>query len=335
MSDSTLALVTGASGFVGGQLAHRLLSDGYQVRLLLRNPDAISFALSERCEIIQGDLNDQFAMRQAVKDCRYAFHCAANAKTWDTRANYEAANVRGVHNLLTALSTANFSLSRLVHISTVDVYGYPDSPCDELSPLRKAGFGYGDSKLDGELLLCHYADAHNMPYVIIRPGNIIGPGSQFIGQIDEALRTNAMLTIQNGSANAGLVYIDNLIDYILWAASSEAALNEIYNVRDDYDVSWQEFIIRLQQLTQHPGSIRNLSYRAANLTATLLEKLYRITGRHTEPPLHQLLVCMFGKTCGHSAEKIRIASGIRSAVGFEDAMARSVAWLGQSRNGAT
>lgn len=334
MSDSALALVTGASGFVGGHLAQRLLSDGYQVRLLLRNPEAINPALSERCELVHGDLNDQPALQQAVRDCHYVFHCAANTKTWDTRANYESANVHGVHSLLTALSATNFVLERLVHVSTVDVYGYPDAPCSEASPTRKVGFGYGDSKLDGEILLRGYADAHNIPYVIVRPGNIIGPGSQFIEQIDEALRANTMLTIQNGRANAGLVYIDNLIDYILWAASSEAAMHETYNVRDDYDVSWQQFLIHLQGLTRHSGAVRNLPYRTANLTATIFEKFYRITGRSTEPPLHQLLVCMFGKTCGHSADKIRMASGIRSAIGFEDAMARSVAWLEQTGNQA-
>lgn len=330
MTDSALALVTGASGFVGGRLAQRLLDEGYRVRLLLRRPEAASHSLRQHCEVIHGDLNNAVALQQAVQDCHYVFHCAANANTWDCRENYEAANVRGVHALLTALSTSNFVLRRLVHISTVDVYGYPDSPCNEQSPTRKVGFGYGDTKLDGELLLRAYADAHNIPYVIIRPANIIGPGSQFIEQIDAALRAGSMLTIQRGSANAGLVYIDNLIDYLLWSADADEALNEIYNVRDDYDVSWREFIVRLQQLTHNPSGVKNLPYRVAFLSATVLEKLYQLGGRSSEPPLHRLLVCMFGKTCGHSADKIRSSSGIHSAIGFDEAMARSAAWLASS-----
>lgn len=336
LSESGLALVTGASGFVGGQLAKRLLHEGYRVKLLLRRPEAASAFLLSRCEVIQGDLNNQSAVAQAVKDCDFVFHCAANASPWDSLKNYQDANVRGVHTLLRALSTTNYCLQRLVHVSTVDVYGYPDSPCTELSATRKVGFGYGDSKLDGELLLRSFADAHNIPYVILRPANIIGPGSQFIEQIDEALRTGKMLTIENGSANAGLVYIENLIDYMLWAAHSEAALNEVYNVRDDYDVSWLDFLTRLQTLTKCQSSVKNLPYRAAILAATMLEKLYRVTGRqHLEPPLHKLLVCMFGKTCGHSAEKIRAASGIHGAVDFDNAMLASVSWLQQSRSIAT
>lgn len=334
MTDSPLALVTGASGFVGAHLARRLLGEGYQVRLLLRRPQAADAALRSQCEVVQGDLNNANALQQAVKDCQYVFHCAANAKTWDTRENYEASNVRGVYTLLNALSNTNFSLRRLVHISTVDVYGYPDLPCNEQNPTSKAGFGYGDSKLDGELLLRSYAEAHNVPYVIIRPANIIGPGSQFIEQISDALRSRSMLTIQNGSANAGLVYVDNLIDYMLWSATADTALNETYNVRDDYDVSWKEFITRLQQLIGDTGSVRNLPYRAAFLTASILEKLYRLAGRSGEPPLHPLLVCMFGKTCGHSSDKIRSASGIDSAIGFDEAMARSVAGLADTRSQA-
>lgn len=331
MSDSPLALVTGASGFVGSSLAHRLLGDGYQVRLLLRRPEAAPLQLRERCEIFHGDLNNASVMQQAVKACDYVFHCAANANTWDTLDNYEAANLRGVHSLLLALSRNNLSLKRLVHLSTVDVYGYPDTASDEQSATRKTGYGYGDSKLDGETLLRSYGNAHNIPYVILRPTNIIGPGSQFIEQIDEALRTRSMLTIDRGSANAGLVYIDNLIDYMLWSAKSDAALNNTYNVRDDYDVNWQEFITRLQQLTGNESSVRNLPYRAAKLTASILETLYRMGGRTTEPPLHRLLVDMFGKTCGHHADKIRSASGFQSAIGFDEAMALSVVALQASR----
>jgi len=333
LSDSPLALVTGASGFVGGSLARRLLDDGYTVRLLLRRPEAAPHVLRERCEIFHGDLNNASVMRQAVKGCDYVFHCAANANTWDTQDNYEAANLRGVHSLLMALSRNNLSLKRLVHLSTVDVYGYPDAACDEQSATRKTGYGYGDSKLDGETLLRSYGDAHNIPYVILRPTNIIGPGSQFIEQIDEALRNRSMLTIDRGSANAGLVYIDNLIDYILWSATSDTALNNIYNVRDDYDVNWREFITRLQQLTGDKSSVRNLPYRAAKLAASVLEALYRVGGRTSEPPLHRLLVDMFGKTCGHPGEKIRSASGIHSAIAFDEAMALSVAELpaGQSK----
>ncbi len=330
MSESTLALVTGASGFVGGHLASRLLREGYRVKLLLRRPQAASDVLLSHCEIIEGDLNNQAAVEAAVAECDYVFHCAANANTWDTHKSYQDANVLGVRTLLRALTKVNLSLRRLVHVSTVDVYGYPDSPCTELSATRKVGFGYGDSKLDGELLLRNRADGHNIPYVILRPANIIGPGSQFIEQINEALRTGKMLTIDKGSANAGLTYIDNLLDYLLWAAQSEDALNEVYNVRDAYDVSWLDFLTRLQELTQPRSKITNLSYRSAMLAATVLEKLYRATGRsQIEPPLHKLLVCMFGKTCGHSAEKIRAASGFSSAIGFDEAMALSVECLSE------
>ncbi len=319
--------VTGASGFLGGRLARRLLDEGYQLSLLVRPTAALDATLKSQCHIVYGDLGDQHALGRAVHDCEWIFHCAANVKTWDSVDNYYRANVAGVQHLLDALVRNSPALKRFVHISTVDVYGYPSAPADESSPVRKTGFGYGDSKLEGEQRVLRMASDHNLPFTIIRPGNIIGPGSQFISEIGTALKNGTMLTINGGRAHAGLIDVDNLIDLILWAAHSDTARNEIYNARDKADINWREYLEQLQRALNTPRPIRDLPFPTAMLLARSLEWLFRLVRSKREPPLHRLLVCMFGKTCGHSAEKIRQRSGLPSRISLETSIRRSAQWF--------
>ena len=320
-------LVTGASGFLGGRLARRLLDEGYQLSLLVRPTAALDATLKSQCHIVYGDLCDQNALELAVRDCEWIFHCAANVKTWDSDDNYYRANVAGVQHLLDALVQNSPALKRFVHISTVDVYGYPIAPADESSPVRKTGFGYGDSKLEGEQRVLRMASDHNLPFTIIRPGNIIGPGSQFISEIGTALKSGHMLTIGGGLAHAGLIDVDNLIDLILWAADSDTALNETYNARDESDMNWRECLSQLQRALNAPKPIRDLSFPTAMLLARSLEWIFKLSRTRREPPLHRLLVCMFGKTCGHGADKIRRHSGLPSRIAIDQSIQRSAQWF--------
>jgi len=321
------ALVTGATGFIGGRLAQRLIEDGWSVRLLVREPGRVSAALQAAAELAEGDLGDLAALCRAVGNTAVIFHCAANVRTWDTWDAYYASNVVGVKNLLDAIGRENPGLSRLVHLSTVDVYGYPTVPCDEQGATGGGAFGYGRSKSLGEALVRESGDALRIPYAILRPCNVIGPGSQFIVRIGDELRRGVMLEIDGGHANAGLLYIDNLVDRMLWAAQAGNAAGQCYNVRDNYDVSWAMFLERFRKAIDGKGIIINLPFPVANALAHGLEAFHRAFLSSREPLLHPLLVHIFGRSCGHSAEKIRTASGNGDRIGFHEAMKRSVQWF--------
>ena len=320
------ALVTGATGFIGGRLAARLLNEGWAVRALVRNEERLPADLRGKIEVIAGDLADLRALGQAVAGVDVIFHCAADVKTWDSFEAYYAANVQGVENLLNAIIQRNPRLSRLVHVSTVDVFGFPQEAGDEHCSPVESGFGYGDTKLLGEAMVHERCGKTGIPYTIIRPGNVIGPGSQFISRIGSELSSGLMLTVDGGRANAGLVYVDNLIDYMLWAARSEAALAQCYTARDNYDVTWSTFIWKFRSAINGKGLVLNLPFWAADGLARMFAVIWRIVMPSREPLLHPLLVRIFGRTCGHSAEKIRRDSGLASRIGFEEAMARSARW---------
>ncbi len=322
------ALVTGATGFVGNHLAERLLLAGWSVRLLVRDSNKLTPTLRAGCELITGDLIHIDAVSRAVRGVDVIFHCAANVSTWDTHDAYYAANVVGVQNLLHAIASENKTLPptfRLVHVSTMDVYGFPELPCTELSATTGGGFGYGVSKLQGENVVRELADKSGISYAIIRPGNVIGPGSQFITRIGAELKFGIMLTVDGGREHAGLVYIDNLVDCLIWAADAPAADRACFNVRDDYDVDWATFISTFRRGIKGKGLVLNMSFAVADKLAGALEALHKTLLPRFEPMLHRLIVRFFGRTCGHSADKIH--AYCKTRISFEVAMQESISWF--------
>jgi nucleoside-diphosphate-sugar epimerase len=317
-------LVTGATGFIGRHLAQRLLGEGWHLRLLVRDRQRLAPDLVTGSEVMVGDLADPVALARAVGGVECVFHCAANVHTWDRPAHYIASNVIGVRNLMEAMAA---EAPRLVHLSTVDVYGFPTRPCTEAGPTGGGGFGYGESKLQGEAVVRALGAAHGIPYTILRPTNVIGPGSPFIIRIGEALRSGVMLTVDGGQVNAGLLFVDHLVDYMMWAARAERARGETYNVRDREDMTWATFIRRFREAIGGRGLVVDLPFALADALAGGLEVVHRAFLPAREPLLHRLLVRIFGRTCGHDATRIRVDSGLVGHLSAEQALEQSFRWF--------
>ncbi|MBI1764697.1 MAG: NAD-dependent epimerase/dehydratase family protein [Acidobacteria bacterium] len=118
------AFVTGATGFVGGNLVRALLADGVQVRALVRpNSDQRNLA-GLPVELVSGDLDSQANLTEQVAGCEVIFHVAALYSLWmrDAAAIYRA-NVTGTGNLLAAARQAG--IKRFIHTSSVAAIGVP------------------------------------------------------------------------------------------------------------------------------------------------------------------------------------------------------------------
>ena len=327
-------LVTGATGFIGGHLALRLLEQGQRPRLLVRDPGRLHPRLREAAQVLRGDLLEPASLLPAVQGCARVFHCAANVATWDRAEAYEAVNVDGVRNLLQALAAQGPALPvRLVHLSTVDVYGYPREPADESAQAEGGDFGYGRSKARGEALLRAEATRLGLSWCVLRPANVMGPGSPFIQRIGDELRAGLMLRVGGGRADCGFLYIDNLLDAMLWAAQAPEAHQGVFNVRDPLSISWARFLAELRAGIGGKGLVLDLPEPVAEAAAWLLQAGHRLLRLRGEPLLHPLLVRMFARSCGHSIERLRAAGAPLGAVGYEQAMQGSVRWYLEQRSG--
>ena len=131
-------LVTGATGFIGGNLARELCARGYEVRALVRPGSSVLTIEDKSVERVEGDILDRESVRRAVSGCRGVFHCAAAYTFWSKDPQgVRRANVTGTVNVLQCAADAG--AERIVYTSTVSTIGMP--PCNCSLPRRRISPG--------------------------------------------------------------------------------------------------------------------------------------------------------------------------------------------------
>lgn len=169
-------LVTGATGFIGGNLARELGAQGHAVRALVR-PGSSQLALRDTgITAVPGDILDAGSVRDAAAGCEAVFHCAAAYTFWSPDPQLvRRTNVEGTANVLQGAMQAG--VSRIVYTSTVSTIGLPpDGLGDEDTPLDpQTLYGhYKQSKYAAEQVALRMAAA-GAPVVIVNPTAPIGP----------------------------------------------------------------------------------------------------------------------------------------------------------------
>lgn len=329
MTHDAPPVVTGATGFIGARLAERLIEAGQRPRLLVRDPARLRPALRAGADILVGDLTDQESLIPLLTKAGHLFHCAANVSTWGPWAAYERVNVQGVQTLLHAMRRVGGLQGRLVHLSSMDVYGFPALPQGEEAPATGGMFGYGRSKLAGEALVRAEAECQGFDYTIFRPGNVIGPHSQFIRRLGDELRASLMLKVSHGRADFGFLYIDNLIDTLLWAVQTPATAGQCFNIRDPVTIDWACFLADLKAGVKGRALVLDMPFAISDVAARVMELPWRLLKLPGEPLLHRLLVRIFGRTCGHDISCLTRAGAPLGRVGYKDGMNRAIAWYNQ------
>jgi len=173
-----IALLTGASGFVGSAVARKLIGAGFTVRALVRPTSNISRLAGLDLERVVGDLRDAEAVTRAMTGARHVFHVAADYRLWapDPKEIY-ASNVDGTRTLMEAAMRAG--VERVVYTSSVATL--KTSPrgevADETAPLneRDAVGAYKQSKVAAERLVEALVE-RGLPAVIVNPSTPVGAG---------------------------------------------------------------------------------------------------------------------------------------------------------------
>jgi nucleoside-diphosphate-sugar epimerase len=322
--------VTGASGFLGGRLAQILQERGEDVVLLARPTSDLRHLSGTSVRVVRGDLSDRAALREAVKDVTHIFHCAACSTDWARPEVYVEANVTGTENLLDA-ALQSPKLERFVHVSTTDIYGYPQVPCSEEQPFVDAGLPYNSTKGRGEQAVWNAYREQGLPIAIVRPATIFGPrGKDFTLEVATMLRQRMMITIDGGSAPGGFTYVDNVVEAMLSAGSSSKALGQAYNVSDGTGATWSTYLGLFAERLQVPKPWLNLSFPAAMGLARLLEAPHRYLKLGGRPLLTVHAVHLLGIDQEFPIDKAVRDLDFKPAVSLEAGIDRSVAWLRDS-----
>ncbi len=208
--------ITGASGFIGGKIAERLLAEGRRVRVLARRPLPHLEALG--AEVIPGDLDNREALRRGCLGTETVFHVAGRVGVWGPRSEFFHVNVGGTQNVIAACREAG--VPRLVYTSSPSVvYNGGDlAGIDESAPLcLHAPCGYPTSKAaaEREVLAAH---GPNFATVALRPHLVWGPGDKnVVPRVLALARTGRLKIIGSGRNKVDVTHISNVVDAHLLA----------------------------------------------------------------------------------------------------------------------
>jgi nucleoside-diphosphate-sugar epimerase len=330
-SSDEVCLITGATGFIGGRLAGRLLEEGYAVRCLVRASSDTSPLDLLDVQLAVGDLTRPRSLLRAVEGCRYVFHCGALVSDWATTQELARTNVDGTRNLLEAAVGA--SVRRFIHFSTTDVYGYPGGTAiDETYAASRFRNWYAKTKLHAEAEVRRVERAHSLKAVTLRPATVYGPGStDVIGEIARAIDARHMLLIDGGRAVAGLCYVENLMDIAVLALRHGAAPGHAFNVSDGLDITWRQLTDDLADGLGSPRVRRSLPYWLANGIGFSLEHGYRLlrrtVGLNAPPLLSRQAVQVLGINQDFSSRRARDMLGWEPRVDYREGLEATLAWL--------
>ena len=216
MNAHTPTFVTGASGFIGGRLAERLLASGRRVRVLARRPLPALEKLG--AEVLLGDLHDAEALHRGCAGAGSVFHVAGRVGVWGPPADFFHVNVEGTRNVIAACRAAG--VRRLIYTSSPSVvyHGGDLSGVDESALLcTTAPCAYPTSKAAAERLVSE-SNSASLATISLRPHLVWGPGDQNVVPRVLALAKKGRLKIIGPGRNkVDVTHISNVVDAHLLA----------------------------------------------------------------------------------------------------------------------
>lgn len=242
----TTALVTGASGLVGGEVTRQLSAEGVRLRLLTRpttRPDRLPRVAFD---LVDCPSLDRACLRRAVAGVDIVFHLAgridsgAAFRTDDPGDAYVRDNVTLTERLLQAC--LDEGTSRFVFLSSSSVYA-PDavSPVDEDAPTDPLS-AYGRSKLAAERALWRWRE-RGVGATVLRAPIIYGPGDRhFRPIVDKVMRLPAIPLPDGGRHLHDLVHVSDVAALAIRAARSDRAEGRTYNATSGKPLSQREIV---------------------------------------------------------------------------------------------
>src|SRR5881392_3233953 len=255
-------LVTGSNGFIGSKVVEKLLEYGFTtVRCLVRpssNLDRLKRLLGEvyadrNVEFFTGDLLSRDDCRKVTAGVSIIYHLAAGMEKSFAGAFMNSA--LGTRNLMDAFIERG-EPKRFVNVSSFSVYSNlslkrgallnETCPLEDSPQERFDAYGFG--KLKQEELVKQNGERYKLPYVIVRPGAVFGPGKQELsGRI--GINTFGFFIHLGGRNRLPLTFVDNCAEAIVLAGITPGVDGEIFNVVDDDLLTSKEFMRAYRERT--------------------------------------------------------------------------------------
>lgn len=235
-----VVLVTGATGSIGGRLVEKLVIEHQaQVRVLVRNLSNLSRISRLPVSVYQGDVTDFEAVGRAIQGCDFVFHCAYAFGT--PPVEQERVAVDGSRNV--AQAVLQHKVKSLVYVSSISVYEpLEDGDLDEMAPKKPSGWTYADTKKKAEKVMLELHSQYGLPVAIVQPTIVYGPFVKgWTQSLLNQLKSGTVVLPDEGASLCNAVYIDDVADSLILAATNPKAIGETFLISGLEPVTWREF----------------------------------------------------------------------------------------------
>jgi nucleoside-diphosphate-sugar epimerase len=332
-SSTDRILVTGSNGFVGVKVVETLLEYGFAnlrcfvrpssqlerlKKVLDRHPAGINV------ELFSGDLLSPGDCREAAEGISIIYHLAAGFDKSFAGAFMNSA--LATRNLMDGF-LQHGQPKRFVNVSSFAVYSNlklkRGALLDESSPLEEAPQerydAYAFGKLKQEALVKDYGDRYRLPYVILRPGTIFGPGQLGLsGRV--GIDTFGFFLHVGGSNILPLTFVDNCAEAIVLAGLKPGIDGEIFNIVDDGTLTSSQFFRAYKKRVKSFFSVR-VPYFVAHGLCFLWEKYSHWSKGQLPPAFNRRRCAAEWKGNRFSNQKIQQQLGWKPRVDIQTAMA--------------
>jgi nucleoside-diphosphate-sugar epimerase len=318
-------MVTGASGFVGGALVRHLAAAGVRVRALVRDRAKAGYIAGvEGVEVVDGDLGNELSLRKAAEDCAVVFHVAA--ALGGSPEQQARVNVEGTRAL--AIAAAQMRVRRLVHVSSIAVYGFDGLPdvIDEDTRPSASRYAYTLTKRAAESVLRLVCSETGLKCSIVRPGMIYGPRSHpwTVQMHDLATRWPVIPFIGDGRGYLSPIHIDDVVSMCVLAATHPQAVGQAFNASADPGVTWRDFLGGYARLSGRPVRWLGVPKPLVGLMLPLARLAASPESLLVDTPA---VLDHFTRRVVYSTAKARRVLGWQPRWGIEDGLADALAWL--------
>ena len=239
MENRTIAVVTGANGFVGSHLVDYLIEKNFKVRCIVRKSSDLKWLTNKEVEIFDCGLLDKVGLRKAFADAEYIFHVAGVVKSKHPIGYFDG-NVKTTETLLEVAKEFKTKIKRFLIVGSQTASGPSrdaNSPVDENSECKPITT-YGRSKREQEIVAQKYFN--ELPITICRAPAVYGERDTEIFIFFQTFAKGLFTTIGLNKKVISLIHVRDLVEGFYLAAMSEKGKSETFFISSEKFYSWEE-----------------------------------------------------------------------------------------------
>jgi nucleoside-diphosphate-sugar epimerase len=320
-------LVTGATGFTGSVLARKLCQNGMKVRAIARASSSIRALDDLDIQWIRGDVFDETIVQEAIRGVEYIFHLAAAFR----EARYGDDYYHKVHVISTQLlARAALGLpgfKRFIHVSTIGVHGHIDEPPANESYRFAPGDVYQNTKAEAELWVREFADREHLPYTVIRPAGIYGPGDRRLLKLFRMAFWKLFPMLGNSNGLFHLIHVEDLSDAIILSATHSKAQGEVFICGNVEPIRIMEMARTIAHCYGHKLRVIRMPVWPFILAADVTSAVCKPLG--IEPPIHRRRVAFYTKDRAFDTRKIRETLGWQPCYSNQAGLEQTARWYAE------